>query len=167
MTDENLQKTEDTSQESEASTNQPINELTKEQEYLAGWKRALADYDNLKKESDNKSKEWMEMGMMQLLSRIVPVYSNFKQAVTFIPADQQKVPWVTGIMYILQNMTDALAEVGIVPIQTVGQKVNDEQHEVLSEEEGEGESGIIVKELAPGFMKDGRVLIHAKVIVRK
>lgn len=136
-------------------------------EYLGGWKKALADYDNLKKEMDGKSREWIDIGMMKVVHGLIPVYNNFCAAVDHIPEDQKSVPWVTGVMYIKQNLEELFRELGLEQIPTVGQQFDEKLHEALSVEEGEGVSGEIIKQVSVGFTKDGKVLVPAKVVVRK
>jgi len=54
-------------------------------EYLAGWKRALADYDNLKKEQGRERVEMRAAATADAASRIIPVIDNFDTAVKFVP----------------------------------------------------------------------------------
>ena len=135
------------------------------EEYLAGWKRAIADYDNLKKESNTRSKEWIDMGVMKVLASVIPIYNNFKSAVEHIPQDQLNIPWVTGVMYIKQNLEGMFNELGLEIIKTVGEKFDENLHEALREDKSETEAGIILKEVSVGFKKDGKVLVPAKVVV--
>lgn len=136
-------------------------------EYLGGWKRALADYKNLQKETTDKSKEWMEIGVSRVIERLGPIFNNLTQAIEHIPAEQKSQPWAVGISYIKNNFLDLLKEFGLTLIATVGEKFDPNQHEAVGEDESEGESGIIVREASAGFKKGERVIIPAKVIVRK
>jgi molecular chaperone GrpE len=136
-------------------------------EYLNSWKRALADYDNLKKEMEVKSKEWKQMGMMQVLMGVIPVYNNFVSAVRHIPEDQKSVPWVTGVMYIKQNLEELFTELGLTMIPTVGSAFDDTLHEAVKEEESDQASGTILQQVSVGFKKGDDVIIPAKVVVAK
>jgi len=136
-------------------------------EYLGGWKRALADYQNLQKETSEKSKEWMEIGVSRVIERLAPIFNNLNQAIEHIPAEQKTQPWAVGISYIKNNFLDLLTEFGLSLIPTVGQPFDPNLHEAVGEDESDGESGIIVREASAGFKKGERVILPAKVIVRK
>lgn len=138
-------------------------------EYLQGWQRALADYENLKKETDVKSKIWIEMGIMRVIDNLIPVYSNFKSAVDHIPNDQKDLPWVQGVIYIKKNFEDIFNELGLKVIKTVGEQFDEKLHHAISEEESNEDSppGTILKEVSVGFVKEDKVIIPAKVVVKK
>jgi len=137
------------------------------EEYLQGWKRALADYQNLQKETADKSKEWLEMGVARVIERLAPIYNNLSQAIEHIPAEQKAQPWAVGINYIKHNFLELLKDFDLTVIKTVGEKFDPHLHEAVGEDESEGESGMIVREASAGFMRGEKVVIPARVIVRK
>lgn len=176
MTKQEKEKLQNEEVEQQTTQKEVVEETTTEEEktpeelsaeYLAGWQRCRADYDNLKREMDGKSKEWIDVGVMKVLTGLIPVYNNFSSAVDHIPQDQKSIPWVTGVIYIKQNLEELFNELGLEMIQTVGTTFDDKLHEAVSEEEGEGESGEILKQVSVGFKKGGNVLVPAKVVVRK
>ncbi|MFH0853888.1 MAG: nucleotide exchange factor GrpE [bacterium] len=161
----------------------------KNQEYLAGWQRAKADYLNLKKESERKYQEIIQFANAGLIIGILPVLDNFKLAIAHIPEDQKKMDWVIGIMHIKKQLEYFLHGIGIEVIKTVGEKFNPELHEAVEdsskfkvessklEEEKKGEdedmrdeikgseSCIIIKEVKAGYTMHGKIIQPAKVIV--
>ncbi len=172
MTDE-TKKQEDEVVEEDVSQ-EPLEESPKTpqeqaEEYLAGWKRARADYDNLKKEMDQKSKDWIDVGIMRVVQGIIPVYNNFCSAVEHIPPDQQSVPWVVGVMYIKQNLEEVFKELDLEIIPTVGQPFDEELHEAVDELPSEVTDGVltVVRQVSVGFTKNGKILVPAKVVVTK
>lgn len=149
-------------------------------EYLDGWKRAKADYLNLKKETDQRYQELIKFANAGLILELLPVLDNFKLAVLHIPESEKNADWVIGIMHIKKQFQDILKTLGIEEIKTVGEKFNPELHEAVGREEnlaegGEGKDGeegkeeqsgdIIVKELRAGYMLNGKIIQAAKVIV--
>ena len=155
----------------ESPLNDGKEEKTPEQlceEYLGGWKRALADYQNLKKESDEKFREGLDMGVIRMISAVTPIYNNLTQAFSHIPPDQLNLPWVIGLKHIKANFDELWKTLGLVQIKTVGEAMDPNIHEVVDEaEEGEGESGKIIREVSAGFTRNGKVIMPAKVIVKK
>lgn len=176
MTEE--QKEDNTTQESAKSVSdqnieQPKTSEQLAEEYLNGWKRATADYQNLKKENEVKYKEGRINGQDDVIEKILPIVGYFKHAIDSVPADLEASgktsQWVTGIKHINQYFLDALKSFGLEKIVTENQKFNPIEHEALGEEDGvdDIESGMIIKEVSPGFKREGKVIIPAKVIVTK
>lgn len=137
-------------------------------EYLAGWKRAKADYSNFKKEVDNRQKDLLQYANAALLAELIPVYDNFKKAFAFSPKEESKEwqNWQMGIGHIQKQMWDFIEKFGIKEIETVGKEFDPKLHESIGKEKSdEHESGTIVKEVVPGYMLHDKVLNPAKVIL--
>ncbi|MFH0857000.1 MAG: nucleotide exchange factor GrpE [bacterium] len=103
-------------------------------EYLDGWKRAKADYMNLKKEAEQRYKDLIKFANAGLILELLPVLDNFKLAVMHIPESEKNADWVIGIMHIKKQFEDILKNLGIEEIKTVGEKFNPELHEAVGRE---------------------------------
>ncbi len=133
------------------------------EEYLAGWQRAKADYDNFKKETDKRMSEVASFAKIGLISDLIPVIDNFNKAIEHVPKEQEKENWVIGIFQIKKQMEDFLAQNGLEKIKTIGEKFDHNLHEAVGKEPGEKD--IILKEVNSGYKLNGQVIIPAKVIV--
>ncbi len=153
-----------------------IKELEKKtQEYLDGWKRAQADYQNLQRETEVNRKKWIQMANAGLLEELLPIYDNFKLAIKHIPEEQKKLDWVIGIIHIKNQLEKILNDNGIEEIKTVGEKFDVELHEAVARQEdnkssqmkenNKENSNIIQKEIRAGYKLNGKVLYPAKVIL--
>ncbi|MFA6098726.1 MAG: nucleotide exchange factor GrpE [Patescibacteria group bacterium] len=136
-------------------------------EYLNGWKRAKADYINLKKETDKKQMELVQFANATLILQLLPVNDNFKLAWQHIPEEHKKNDeWLKGIEQIKKQFSNLLKDLGIEEIKTVGEKFNPELHESVAKEKKENvASGVIISEVKPGYKLYDRVLEPAKVKV--
>ncbi|MFH1565351.1 MAG: nucleotide exchange factor GrpE [bacterium] len=146
-----------------------LERVTKQNEgHLDGWRRAKADYLNLKKETDKKSRELIQFANAGLILQILPIYENFKTACDHIPEDDQKKDWVVGVGHIKKQFEDFLKSLGLEPIKTVGEKFDHNLHEAVGSEKCEGEDdGVVIKEVKGGFRLYENVLEPAKVVVVK
>lgn len=146
-----------------------LERVTKQNEdHLNGWRRAKADYLNLKKETDQKSRELIQFANAGLILQILPIYENFKTACEHIPEDDQKKDWVVGVGHIKKQMEDFLKSLGLEAIKTVGEKFDHNLHEAVGFEKAEGkEDDIIIKEVKGGFKLYDKVLEPAKVVIVK
>lgn len=151
----------------------PITDYQKlSEENLNGWRRAMADYQNLKKENETKFREGRQAGQEEAMEKIIPIVGYFQKAVDNVPADleasKQSEQWLSGIKHIQKYFLDALESFGLVRIETAGKKFDPNEHEPIGEEETpDGVSGDILKEVSPGFKRDGKVIVPAKVIIKK
>ena len=132
-------------------------------EYLAGWQRAKADYENFKKETDKRMSEISGFAKIGLISELIPIVDNFNKAMEHVPADQQNVSWVVGVFHIKKQLEDFLAANGWEKIKTRGAKFDHNLHEAIGKEPGEKD--IVLKEVSSGYKFNGQVIIPAKVIV--
>ena len=139
-------------------------EIIKKQaeEYLNGWKRAKADYLNLKKEMEAQNKEIKEWLSKIFLLPILDIMDNFDRAGILD----------VGIEGIKKQFEDFLKANGVEEMKVVGEKFDPLKHEAIESVEGGppaqgGESGRIIEEVRRGYLVNGEVLRPAKVKVYK
>jgi molecular chaperone GrpE len=151
---------------------------TQADEYLNGWKRALADYENLKKQTAREKEEFAKFANTNLIVGLIPVYNNLKISFGHLPQDLKDDNWVKGIEHIKKQMLDVLEYNGVEEIvPKVGEEFNPEVHEAVmnneklimnNEQATDGEHldvHKIVKVLSDGYKLNGRVFMPAKVTV--
>jgi len=138
------------------------------EEYLNGWKRAKADYINLKKEFEKEKEDVVKFANARLVLGLIPVFDNFKRAFVSVPEEKKDDEWLKGFENIKKQFEDFLKELGIEEIKTVGEKFDPEVHEAVSQgEDKDKDSETILEEASPGYQMHGRVIIPAKVVVNK
>lgn len=145
-------------------------------EYLEGWKRARADYENVLKNQAQMREEDRRRLRIQLAEELLPVIDNFGYVTQHMPdvsscdeAFQKKfATWSAGIGHIDRQFTESLKTLGVEPIAALGQKFDPNLHESggARKTEGQGE-GVIVEELIKGWKLGDIVLRPAKVIVNE
>lgn len=138
----------------------------KAQEHLAGWQRATADYQNLKKQSDKEKQEIASFVTAQTVLEFLPIYDNLKRAVKHVPADQQDLDWVKGIAHIVKFFEETLRAFGMTVIPTIGQTFDPVQHHAISKLKKDGVAAdTILEEVKTGFMMYDKVIEPAQVVV--
>jgi molecular chaperone GrpE len=136
------------------------------QEHIDGWKRAKADYINLKKQSEKEKGEIVQYAQGAVVLEFLPIYDNLKRAIQHIPSESLEAEWVKGITHILRQFEEALKSMNITPIATVGQSFDHTKHHAVSKVKKEGmKPDTIIEEIKSGFMAGDRVLEPAQVVV--
>ena len=145
------------------------------EEYLAGWKRAQADYKNLQRETNDQRAALTKFANERLLRELLPALDQFSLVMQFVPA-MDTLPeearhtweqWLTGVKAIQTLWQQAARGAGLEPIPIEG--VFDPQvHEAVSEEASADQpEGHILRVLTPGWILHGKVLQAARVVVAK
>ena len=125
------------------------------------WKRALADYQNLEKQTIDRINTWEDKIILYFLT----VHEDFIRAKNAYEKDGINVD---GLNVIIKNMESILDNYEVKAIESEGKKLDPKLHEVVQEiEEDNLEEGTIVKEIAKGYIIRGKVLKYSKVCVSK
>ncbi|KKT13008.1 MAG: ADP-ribose pyrophosphatase [Candidatus Falkowbacteria bacterium GW2011_GWF2_43_32] len=124
------------------------------------YKRALADYQNLVKQTAKDREEFVKYAIGDFLQDIIPVYDHLKMSLTGIDEEIDKNPWAVGVRHVLKQFKDILTSRGVEEIKTAGEKFD---HNLMEAVDGTGEK--VKQELMPGYTLNGRVIRAAKVIV--
>ncbi|MFC1645057.1 nucleotide exchange factor GrpE [Patescibacteria group bacterium] len=142
------------------------------QEYLEGWKRCQAEFENYKKIQADEKSELLKYAARNIVTQVIPVVDNFASSVTHIPEDQKDGPWVQGIMYIQKQLLDVLNENGVEEIDVnVGDEFDANICEAIEEnkqdtDEEESESGNEVKKvILKGYKIGEKIIRPARVVV--
>lgn len=143
-----------------------IEQLKKEvQDNLAGWKRAKADYINLQRETEKSRQDWINFASLEVIKDWLPLWESFNLLVKKLPRNLDQ-SWVNGVMQLHKMMNNFLDKNGVQRIKAEGEKFDPEWHEAVGREKIEGvAAGQIIKEIAPGYKMNNKLISPAKVIV--
>ena len=123
--------------------------------------RLLADYQNLEKQIIDRINSRGDKIILDFLT----VYEDF---IRTKDAYEKEGGNVDNINSIIKNMESILGNYDVKPIYTQGKKFDPKLHEVVQEiEDDNHEEGIIVKEIAKGYIIRGEVMKYSKVCVSK
>jgi len=121
------------------------------------YKRALADYQNLVRRTQEQKIEWARSSNRELLLKVLPILDTLMLA--------QKHSSDEGFTISVTQFLKVLEEEGIKKIKTVGE--NFDPHTMEAVGTTEGEEGHVVEEVRAGFMMHDIVLRSAQVLVGK
>ena len=144
--------------------------------YLDGWKRAQADFENYKKRQAENQKDLIRYAGENMILEILPVLDNFHASTEHIPEGQKENPWVTGIMHIQKQLEKILEDNGVAEIVIKsGDEFDPEIMEAIKSDannanehanDANNKKTYKVKKVAQkGYKIDGKVIRAARVIV--
>ena len=164
MTNENIQNEENIQNTENLNENIPESlpdneEIAKLREALA---RSQADYQNMMMRAERDRKDMQFFLMEKILKWLLVQLDNLDRAVE-IKKDVTDDAFVDGVRNVQMWLKKYLESHGVVVFDSIGQEVDPDKHEVLSQMPGE--EGKILQEFEKGYMFGDRVLRHAKVVV--
>ncbi|MBU4346936.1 nucleotide exchange factor GrpE [Patescibacteria group bacterium] len=139
-----------------------LQKLKKQQEenFEDKYKRAMADYQNLIKQTAKEKQEFVKYANEHLLYEILPVYDNLRLALEHANKTPNNANIIKGVECIIKQFKSVLENWGIEEIKTIGEKFN---HNTMEAIEGRGET--VKQEVRPGYKLRGKVIAPAKVIL--
>src|SRR5688500_5349848 len=135
--------------------------------------RRARDFENFKSRTERERKETFQNQVGNLATQMLPALDNLNRAVDFALAmsEEQRTDiqqFLDGIVLVHQQVSEVFAEMGILPISTVGEMFDPNFHEaVATEDSGEFEPNTITSELLRGYRIGERVIRHSMVKVAK
>ena len=138
------------------------------EENLNGWKRALADYENYRREVMTRTAEMKEYHLMQITADILPVIDTLREALTHIPPEHHATPWYQGLIQVGKQWEHFAKKYAVEQIQSVGKRFDPHIHEAIDTANNESrQHGEIINVLQHGYTLNGKMIRPAKVTVNK
>ena len=129
-------------------------------------KRQLAEFENFRNRTDKEKSQMYAVGAKDVIEKILPVIDNFERGLKSIPEDQKGGPVASGMEMIYKQLITGLSDLGVTPIEAVGQEFDPNLHNAVmhAEDEGLGEN-IVAEEFQKGYKYKDTVLRHSMVKV--
>jgi hypothetical protein len=129
-------------------------------------KRSMAEFDNFRKRSEKEKATMFDMGARSIAEKILPVVDNFERAMVAAPKEGDGKAFADGITMIYNQLKKTLEDLGVKPIDCVGQPFDPNFHNAVMhvEDESLGEN-MVAEELLKGYMYKDSVLRHSMVKV--
>lgn len=128
--------------------------------------RQMAEFENFRRRSDKEKTAMFETGAKSVIEKILPVVDNFERGLAMVPEESKEEPFVDGMNKIYKQLMTELENLGVKPIEAVGQEFNPDLHNaVMQVENDELESGTVAQELQKGYTYRDSVVRHSMVAV--
>ena len=129
-------------------------------------KRQLAEFENFRNRTDKEKSQMYAVGAKDVIEKILPVIDNFERGLKSISEDQKGGPVASGMEMIYKQLITVLSDLGVTPIEAVGQEFDPNLHNAVmhAEDEGLGEN-IVAEEFQKGYKYKDTVLRHSMVKV--
>ena len=128
--------------------------------------RSQADFENYKKRSAREKEEAIKYANSSLLERLIAIVDNFELGLEAARAEGEKSPVFSGMSMVLKQLMDFLADSGLQPINSMGQKFDPNLHEAIAHEPSDKfPEGTVIRQTRRGYRMKDRLLRPSSVVV--
>jgi molecular chaperone GrpE len=129
-------------------------QLAKEREaatdYMNRWQRAQADFANFKRRAEQEQQQRDALATWRALASVLPALDSFERAFATLPPTLAGYTWLDGVALIHLQLNQALASMGIAPVEAEpGQPLDPTRHQAIGEVEtdqrDEGQIAVVVQ----------------------
>lgn len=146
-----------------------IKEARKEKaEYLDGWQRAKADYQNYKNAEGERLISYAVNAKERMIDSLLPALDSFDMAMMNKEAwEKVDQNWRTGVEYIYNQFLTSLGDNGVSTIDKVDVSFDPNLHQSIEtlDTDDESKDHTIAKIIQKGYKMGDRIIRPARVVV--
>lgn len=136
------------------------------EKYLAGWQRAQADLENLKKQTARERAGDRALITETLVRNMLPALDSLERAVKHAGDLGAGEAIAQGLDLVMRKFLEFLDNEGVTPISAAGEPYDPRRHEaILQVPTAEVEEGTVMQEIQRGYASKERVIRPALVAV--
>ncbi len=151
---------EDVIQEQQEEISKDESEIVKLKDMLA---RSAADLENFKKRTERDKADMVFFLKLDIFKAILPRIDDLERIIKNTPEDLQNGPVYEGVLTLQKTFLKDLKKLWVDSFDSIGQKVDPDKHEVMTQVPGE--EGKIIDEFEKWYILWEKVLRVAKVVV--
>ena len=130
--------------------------------------RTAAEFDNYRKRMEREVARIISNANENLIIELLPIIDDVERSLKSTPKGGKEKEVHKGFELIYQKLILTLQGFGVEAMTSIGKEFDVEEHDaILQVEQKETPSSIVVEEHEKGYLLDGKVIRHAKVIVSK
>ena len=129
-------------------------------------KRQMAEFDNFRKRTEKEKSHMYEVGARDVIEKILPVVDNFERGLAVVTEEDKANPVIDGMEKTYRQLMTVLTDLGVTPIQAVGEEFDPNFHNaVMHVEDEELGENVVAEEFQKGYMYKDTVIRHSMVKV--
>ena len=127
-------------------------------------KRQMAEFENFRKRTEKEKQAMFSMGERSVIEKMLPIVDNFERGLAAVPENEKESPLASGMEMVYRQLVKQLEDLGVTPIEAVGQEFNPAFHNaVMQVESEEYPSGTVAQEFQKGYKYHDSVIRYSMV----
>lgn len=154
----------------QSDENTKIAELEEEvQELRDKYLRLFAEFDNFKKRSLKEKIDQSKMAGQEVIQALLPILDDFDRAKKNAEDPENEEYFSEGVELVYNKLYQTLQQQGLSAMDTSNPEFNPEFHDAIANVEVQDEAlkGKIIDYIEKGYLLNGKIIRHAKVVVGK
>lgn len=128
--------------------------------------RNLAEFENFRNRSEKEKSAMFEIGAKSVIEKILPVVDNLERGFDGLSDEEKETPFAKGIEAVYKQLMTSFEEMGVTPIEAVGQEFDPNFHNAVMHDEDDSEqANMVVEEFQKGYLYKDTVVRHSMVKV--
>lgn len=170
MTEEEQKEVAKEAEEAKATKSTKKNKKDKKDQQIEELKdkltRQMAEFDNYRKRTDKEKSCMYEIGVKDVVEKILPVLDNFERGLDCEKKEEDLAGFAQGMDMIYKQLITVLEDIGVKPIEAVGQPFNPDLHNaVMHEDDDSMGENLVSQEFQKGYVYKDSVVRHSMVKV--
>lgn len=137
----------------------------KEQSYLDGWQRTLAELKNFQQRTREQYTNQSVQVKRQLLEPLLQLADNFQAIVAHTPKELTDNAWAQGVLHVARQFEQVLEGYELKKIGAAGEVFDPTRHEAVAHVREKKRAGSVVAVVQVGYQLDDTIVRPAKVKV--
>jgi len=130
--------------------------------------RARAEVDNIRKRAARDVEAAHKFGLEKLVEALLPVKDSFDLGYEAARNTTDLKSLQDGMALTVQLFDEALAKVGVTPVEGIGARFNPDKHQAVTMEvDPAAEEGTVLRVFQKGYVLNDRLVRPAMVVVAK
>ena len=106
----------------------------------------------------------VSMGERSVIEKMLPIVDNFERGLAAVPENEKDTPLASGMEMVYRQLVKQLEDLGVTPIEAVGQEFDPNFHNaVMQVESEEYPSGTVAQEFQKGYKYHDAVIRYSMV----
>ena len=127
-------------------------------------KRQMAEFENFRKRTEKEKQTMFFMGERSVIEKMLPIVDNFERGLAGVPENEKDTPLASGLEMVYRQLVKQLEDLGVTPIEAVGQEFDPNFHNaVMQVESEEYPSGTVAQEFQKGYKYHDAVIRYSMV----
>ena len=129
--------------------------------------RLYSEFENYKRRNNKERLSLIGSASQDIITSLLPILDDFDRAKKSADDEHTKETFSEGVTLVYNKLQSTLQSKGLKKMETTGEQFDPELHEAVSKIPAASDDmkGAIIDTIDPGYMLNGKIIRHAKVVV--
>lgn len=129
--------------------------------------RLFSDFDNYRKRTNAEKLDLIKTASRSVIEGLLPILDDFDRALAAFRDQEVDEETIQGVELIRNKMMTLLSQKGLEPMDSMGKEFDTDWHEAITQIPAPSDDlkGKVVDVILKGYLLNGTIIRHAKVVV--